>query len=365
MALRILALLVALAASDALLLAPGRPASFHNLPVAAASTQRHALIAMAEEKKDDEDDRLGAGGRGGHAVGKQPKLSEEEQKVQTLVMEHQKGAARLTQAEDARSLVAYSTGYAVLSTLSSQVDGYPSGALVGFAHDSQGLPVFCFSSMSSHTKDLLADGASKEGNTAKAALTVTAKGFEGAADGRVVLIGDVKQCSKEEVASDELPALYKSKHPNAFWADFGDFTYFRMTNLKQVNFVGGFARAGTITPDEYTSATIDPIQAFAAPVMGHMNADHASSTVAMVQHYIGLNSVDGAELVQMDRLGFMVQIDRLGQTFKLRLPFPRAAEDRGDVKKLIVQMTQEAMANPDVQEHLATIEAKNTGTKTA
>ena len=62
-----------------------------------------------------------------------------------------------------------------------------------------------------------------------------------------MLIGDVKQCSKEEVASDGLPELYKSKHPNAFWADFGDFTYFRMTDLKQVNFVGGFARAGTIT----------------------------------------------------------------------------------------------------------------------
>ena len=42
----------------------------------------------------------------------------------------------------------------------------------------------------------------------------------------------------------------------------------------------------------------------------------------------------------------------------------RADEDRGDVKKLIVQMTQEAMSNPAVQEHLATIEAKNTGAKT-
>ena len=363
--LRILSLILALCVSDALVLTSSG-AKFN--AIASTSAQRHALaaIAMAEEKKEEEDDdRLGAGGRGGHAVGKQPKLSEEEQKVQTAVMEHQQGAARLSQAEDARSLVAYSTGYAVLSTLSSQIEGYPSGALVGFAHDSQGLPVFCFSSMSSHTKDLLADGASKEGSTAKAALTVTAKGFEGAADGRVVLIGDVKKCSKEEVESDGLRDVYKSKHPNAFWADFGDFTYFRMSNLKQVNFVGGFARAGAITPEEYLGAEIDPIQAFAAPVMGHMNADHASSTVAMVQHYIGLNQVDDAQLVQMDRLGFMVQIDRLGQTFKLRLPFPRAAEDRGDVKKLIVQMTQESMANPDVQEHLATIEAKNTGAKTA
>ena len=53
----------------------------------------------------------------------------------------------------------------------------------GTQHDAQGLPVFCFSSMSGHTKDLNA------GNT-QAALTVTAKGFEGAADGRVTLIGD-------------------------------------------------------------------------------------------------------------------------------------------------------------------------------
>ena len=44
--------------------------------------------------------------------------------------------------------------------------------------------------------------------------------------------------------------MYKAKHPNAFWADFGDFTYFRMHSLKAVNFVGGFARAGSITPSE-------------------------------------------------------------------------------------------------------------------
>lgn len=362
---RFLILVSALAGSNALVVNPGA-----RLGAVASSPKaqfNRAYIAMSEAAKvdDKEEDRLGAGGRGGHAVGEQPKLSEEEQKVQQAVMEHQKGAARLSQAEDARSLVEYSSGYAVLSTLSSQVDGYPSGALVGFAPDKSGLPVFCFSSMSSHTKDLLADGASKDGGSAKAALTVTAKGFEGAADGRVVLIGDVVKCNADEVAEESLREVYKAKHPNAFWADFGDFTYFRMTALKQVNFVGGFARAGSITADEYVEAAVDPIQAFAEPVMGHMNADHASSTVAMVQHFIGLNQVDTAELVQMDRLGFMVQIGRLGQTFKLRLPFPRAAENRGDVKKLIVEMTQAAMANEEVQAHLQTIEAKNSGEKSA
>ena len=37
---------------------------------------------------------------------------------------------------------------------------------------------------------------------------------------------------------------------------------------------------------------------------------------------------------------FNVAITRKGQTFKLRLPFPRPATDRKDVKALIVEMTQ-------------------------
>ena len=344
-------LILLLATAQGLLLAPGSLAGGSPRATSrfTAETSRVGVPIVAKEEAEEEgEDRLGAGGRGGHAVKNQPEISDEEREVQTKVMEHQRGAARLSQAEDARSLVAYSTGYGVLSTLSSAVDGYPSGALVGFAHDESGLPVFCFSAMSSHTKDLLADPDVKTAG-AKAALTVTAKGFEGAADGRVVLIGDVKRCSKAEVEELKLPALYKGKHPNAFWADFGDFTYFRMHSLKAVNFVGGFARAGSIAPDEYAAAAVDPIQAFAAPVMGHMNSDHSSSTVAMVGHYIGLNAVDDAQLVQLDRLGFMVQVTRLGQSFKLRLPFPRAAADRKDVKTLIVEMTQAAMSNPEVQ----------------
>merc|ERR1719353_1175272 len=111
------------------------------------------------------------------------------------------------------------------------------------------------------------------------------------------------------------------------------------------------------------STSVDPIQAFAAPVMGHMNDDHSDSTIAMVQHYIGLPQVEKADLVQLDRLGFMVQVTRLGQTFKLRLPFPRAAEDRKDVKTLIVEMTQQSLSNPDVQAYIQELRASAEGEK--
>lgn len=297
------------------------------------------MAETASAKEEEEEDQLGAGGRGGHAVPKsaQPEISEEERAIQTAVMEHQKTAARLSQAEDARSLVGYSTGYGVLSTLSKSLDGYPSGSLVGFASDEQGLPVFCFSAMSGHTQDLL-----QAPKGAKASLTVTANGFKGAADGRVTLIGDVKRCDKEELP--ELRELYRAKHPDAFWVDFGDFTWWRMSELKAVRFIGGFARAGDITPSGYIEASVDPIQAFAAPVMGHMNADHSESTVAMIEHYIGLDAVEKADIVGLDRLGMTVSVTRKSQTFKLRLPFPRGAEDRKDVKTLIVEMTQASMA---------------------
>ena len=80
--------------------------------------------------------------------------------------------------------------------------------------------------------------------------------------------------------------------------------------------------------------------------MNHMNADHSESTVAMISHYIGVKDVDEAKMAALDRLGMTVQVSRRGQSFKLRLPFPRAATDRKDVKTLIVEMTKAAAGAP-------------------
>jgi len=75
-------------------------------------------------------------------------------------MEHQKSAARLTAAEEARTLVYYSQGLGVLGTnsqASSPLAGYPASAMVGFAVDEQGRPIFSFSSISTHKQDLIKD----------------------------------------------------------------------------------------------------------------------------------------------------------------------------------------------------------------
>lgn len=48
-----------------------------------------------------------------------------------------------------------------------------------------------------------------------------------------------------------------------------------------------------VTAEEYAAAAVDPIYKFSAPVAGHMNADHADATRAMVKHYVGITGVPG------------------------------------------------------------------------
>ncbi|MCH95576.1 FMN binding protein, partial [Trifolium medium] len=79
--------------------------------------------------------------------------------------------------------------------------------------------------------------------------------------------------------------------------------------------------------DEYKSAKVDPIAQFSKPVASHMNKDHGEDTKAIVQHWTSV-PVDFADILDLDRLGFNVKAGYQGDIFKLRVPFPRPAEDR-------------------------------------
>jgi len=259
-------------------------------------------------------------------------LSADEKAVQDRVSIHQSEQVKLGSSEEIRTLVEYSHGFAVMSTNSQTLEGYPSGSVVGFAPDEQGRPIFTFSGMSTHTQDLLTDS--------RCSLTVAAKSFKGAADGRVNLVGDVVKVPAAE--REACRATYLKKHPGAFWADFGDFTWFRLETIKTVRFVGGFARAGAITSEEYFGARPDPVQQFAEPVLKHMNEDHGETTLAMARNLIGFPATK-AELVGLDRLGVYIKCEGgpMGAA-KLRLAFPRPAETRKDVKDLIVELSKAA-----------------------
>mmetsp|Transcript_3950 Transcript_3950/g.7384 ORF Transcript_3950/g.7384 Transcript_3950/m.7384 type:complete len:364 (+) Transcript_3950:90-1181(+) len=283
-----------------------------------------------------------------HDVGGNPmdQLTPEQQERVQAFMEYQQSVPRIGFPTDVRSLVQYNHGFAVMSTNSKSMPCYPGGSVVGFAPDEEGRPIFVFSGMSSHTVDILADP--------RCSVTIADKNFKGAADGRVNLMGTCNRLKDpEEIAKAK--EIYLQKHPGAFWVEFGDFFWYRM-EVEAIRFVGGFARAGTVTPKEYKEASPDPIMAFGQAIAQHMNEDHMSATIAMVEHYIpglsGDNYVKEAVINRVDSLGMDVKItrdkdneDRLPgqpQQFKVRLPFPTPVTERKDVKVAIMEMTNAA-----------------------
>ena len=143
-------------------------------------------------------------------------MDPEEMKIQQAFAEHQQNAPKLGWATDIRSLVQYNHGFAVMSTNSKANEGYPGGSVVGFAPDEKGRPLFVFSGMSTHTQDILADP--------RCSVTIAAKEFKGAADGRVNIMGKVALLPNEE--KEAAKALYLEKHPGAFWVEFGDFNWY-------------------------------------------------------------------------------------------------------------------------------------------
>ena len=286
-----------------------------------------------------------------HDVGPASKmeLSEAEQSKMESYSHHQQNAPKLGWPKDVRTLVQYNHGFAVLSTFSKADPDYPGGSVVAFAVDPAGRPVFSFSGMSAHTPDIL--------NNPHCSLTVAAKDFKSVADGRVNLMGrtELIQDPEEKKAARD---LYLKKHPGAFWVDFGDFNWFRMT-VDKVRFVGGFARVGQVNAKEYTEAQPDPVAEFGPAIAQHMNDDHMEATIAMVQANIpGLepdpdNKITEAIITSVDSLGMYVKVTRekpvqyLPQQFKLRLPFPRPALDRKDVKVQIMELTNAAAVKAD------------------
>jgi putative heme iron utilization protein len=315
--------------------------------VPAMSKVLRATNSRLFEKLESEPLKTNAPGHEVRPSGPVPDMSPEDQeRLQAQAqayMEYQNGAPKLDWPTEIRTLVQYNHGYAVISTNSKAEEGYPSGSVVGFVPDENGNPLFLFSGMSTHTQDILVDP--------KASLTVAAKEFKGAADGRVNLMGTCSKLPKEEIPAAK--ELYLAKHPNSkVWINFGDFTWFRLT-VEKIRFVGGFARAGSVTADQYFAAKPDPVAAFGAAIGGHMNEDHGSATLAMVKGLPGLQAMTltAAEITSVDSLGMYVKVTRepglsfQPEQFKLRLPFPRKAEDRKDVRTLIVDLTQAAAAS--------------------
>lgn len=139
---------------------------------------------------------------------------------------HQRAVPKISIAEEVRNLVASNSGHGTLATNSIQYPGFPTGSIVEFVLDEDGLPIFSLSTMSAHTKEVVMDK--------RASLVVTAKDFQTIADGRITMIGEVSKVT-DDVLKSKYREIYLKKHGNSYWIDFGYVSFFyRQRNAKHL-----------------------------------------------------------------------------------------------------------------------------------
>lgn len=138
----------------------------------------------------------------------------------------------------ARALVAAARS-ASLATVSA--DGSPLATLVAITDDGSGLPLFLFSSLAEHTRNLRANPA--------AALLISAPG-DTMNRPRVTLLGRVRWLEGAE--GEAAKARFVGTHEEAkVWVTLKDFAPATL-ELSSVKLVGGFANAQTLTPAQYS-----------------------------------------------------------------------------------------------------------------
>ena len=243
---------------------------------------------------------------------------------------------------------------------------YPVGSFAAFAIEEEdveegservstrssaaaGLPIFALSQLSSHTRDLL--------KNKRASLFCAESGGMRPDAARATLVGSVEKIEDEKERA-KAREIYLKHHPDAFWVDFGDFSWFKMTELKEVKYVGGFGRAATVGASDYQSAKVDPVRKFSAPVCKHMNEDHAESTLDIVKMVVfgdeNMNLIRSssddeknmkAEMCEIDSIGMTVSLRMGGQNLgKVRIEWQEPAYDRKAIKDQIVNLTKKAAA---------------------
>ncbi len=193
-------------------------------------------------------------------------------------------------------------------------------------------PIFLFSDLSDHTKNLAAD--------ARASLLVeeASRHANPQTAPRVTLVG--------RIARDDEPRLrrrFLARHPGAaFYAGFADFHVFRMT-IERVHYVGGFGRARWLAAADVLAdrAAADALAACEDDVLARLNAEHADAVQLIATRLLGRRGT-GWRIIGVDPAG----VDFRRGASLARLAFPRPATDAESLVTLLLEQADEARRGP-------------------
>ncbi|KAL5699582.1 hypothetical protein ACHQM5_030463 [Ranunculus cassubicifolius] len=197
----------------------------------------------------------------------------------------------------------------VMSRMHHRREGYPFGSLVDFAPDPMGHPIFSFSPLAIHTRNILADR--------RCTLVVQIPGWSGLSNARVTIFGDVVPLPEDQ--QEWAHKQYVAKHQQGASQQWGNFYYFRMHNISDIYFIGGFGTVAWVDVKEYESVQPDKI----AVNGGEQNLKELNVMFSkrLKELLSSETEIDDAALISIDSKGVDIRVREGAQFNVQRLSF--------------------------------------------
>ncbi|XP_027122630.1 uncharacterized protein [Coffea arabica] len=193
----------------------------------------------------------------------------------------------------------------VMSRMHHRREGYPFGSLVDFAPDSTGHPIFSFSPLAIHTRNLLADP--------RCTLVVQIPGWSSLSNARVTIFGDVYPLPEDQ--QEWAHKQYIAKHQQGPSQQWGNFYYFRMETISDIYFIGGFGTVAWVDVKEYEALQPDKIAVDGGEQnLKELNAIFSKPLKELLCQEV---EVDDAALISIDSKGTDIRV-RQGAQFNIQ-----------------------------------------------
>ncbi|MGI8526621.1 MAG: HugZ family protein [Pseudolabrys sp.] len=207
--------------------------------------------------------------------------------------------------------------------------GDPYCSLVNVATASDAAPLLLLSRLALHTKNIAADP--------RASLMLDERKDGDPLEGARIMLMGALTTTDDALARNR----YLARHPDAYmFAGFGDFAFYRM-EIARVHLVAGFGRIDDLKPRDLLTDVSDATELAAAEagVITHMNNDHVDALRLYATKLLG--AADGAwRCVGCDPEGLDIQLGRVA----LRLPFLERVSAPGPLRKILVELAEQARA---------------------
>lgn len=241
---------------------------------------------------------------------------------------------RPSAAEEARTIAA-STNIATLASLTADGDPWASFVTYGLL---DGAPVLCVSRMAEHGRNLDGDP--------RASLSIVApqSQTDPLASGRITLAGVVERPAGAELTAarqahlDAVPAA-------KYYVDYSDFTLWVM-RVHRVRWVGGYGRMDSATADAYSAASPDPVSPSSAYAVEHLNADHATSLLAMARKLGGYPDATSATCTAADRYGLDLNVLTPRGVAYTRVGYSEPIDSADELRAATVELARRSATAP-------------------